>query len=70
MGKELIFDICEKVFGRSDLDWSEIVSKHGMDCHPDTLRKAGVGIKMAAEAGAISFGSSEYDEVYKAKRQF
>lgn len=73
MSKELIFDIFEKVSGRSDLDWVEIRDKHDVECHPDTLRKAGVGIKMAAEAGALSFRSEkacEYDEVYKAKRQF
>ena len=73
MEKELIFDIFEKVSNRSDLDWIEIRDKHHMDCHPDTLRKAGVGIKMAAEAGALTFDSektSSYDELQKAKRQF
>lgn len=73
MEKELIFDILEKVSNRSDLDWIEIRDRHGLDCHPDTLRKAGVGIKMAAEAGTLSFRSekaNEYDETYKAKRQF
>lgn len=66
MEKELIFDIFEKVSNRSDLDWIEIRDKHHMDCHPDTLRKAGVGIKMAAEAGALTFDSnktSDYDEL-------
>lgn len=59
MEKELIFDIFEKVSNRSDLDWIEIRDKHGLDCHPDTLRKAGVGIKMAAEAGALSFNTGK-----------
>ena len=73
MDKELIFDIYEKVSSRSDLDWVEIRDRHNLDCHPDTLRKAGVGIKMAAEAGALSFKDDKdnaYDEIYKAKKQF
>lgn len=64
--KQLIFDIFEKVNGRSDLDWSEIRENHGLDCHPDTLRKAAVGIKMAADAGVLNFNkadTSAYAEV-------
>lgn len=57
--KELIFDILEKVSGDSDMDWIEILEKHELECHPDTLRKAAVGIKMAADAGVINFGDSE-----------
>ena len=58
--KELIFDIFEKVNGKSDLDWSEIRENHGLDCHPDTLRKAAVGIKMAADAGVLNFEKGVY----------
>lgn len=71
--KKLIFDIFEKVNGKSDLDWSEIREAHGLDCHPDTLRKAAVGIKMAADAGVLNFekaDTSSYAEVQIAKRQF
>ena len=53
--KNLIFDIYEKVTGRSDKDWAEICNLNDLECHPDTLRKAGVGIKMAAEAGVLNF---------------
>ena len=42
--KKLIFDILEKVKGRSDMDWVEIRDAYNLDCHPDTLRKASVGI--------------------------
>lgn len=73
MDKELIFDIYEKVSNKSDLDWVEIRDRHGLDCHPDTLRKAGVGIKMAAEAGVLTFEekmNDNYSELYKAKQQF
>lgn len=40
--------------------------------HPDTLRKAGVGIKMAADAGMLSVTDtkSNYAEQYIAKKQF
>lgn len=71
--KELIFDIFEKINGKSDLDWSEIREVHGLDCHPDTLRKAAVGIKMAADAGVLNFekaDTSAYAEAQIAKRQF
>lgn len=37
--------------------------------HPDTLRKAGVGIKMAADAGMLAVPSTYRDE-YIAKKQF
>ena len=33
-------DIREKLEGGSDLDWSEIVKKYGLNIHSDTLRKA------------------------------
>lgn len=71
--KDLIFDIYEKVTGLSDLDWAEIRIKHGLDCHPETLRKAGVGIKMASEAGVLNFDEASteaYADLYKAKKQF
>lgn len=71
--KELIHDVYDKVFGLTDLDWSEICVKHDLDCHSDTLRKAGYGIKMAAEAGVLNFTSVDmenYNEIFKAKKQF
>lgn len=71
--KELIFDIYEKVCGKSDLDWVEIRDKHDLDCHIDTLRKSGAGIKLASEAGCLNFekaSTDAYAEVYKAKKQF
>ena len=40
--------------------------------HPDTLRKAGVGVKMVADAGLLSVPSPEqtYKDEYIAKKQF
>lgn len=71
--KKLIFDIYEKINGQSDMDWGEIREAHRLDCHPDTLRKAAVGIKMAADAGCLNFDkadTSAYAEAQIAKRQF
>lgn len=72
--KELVFDILEKVNGNSDKDWSEILEAHNGDVNVDTLRKAGMGIKLANEAGCISFednsDKAKYDKMYEAKRQF
>lgn len=71
--KKLIFDIMEKATGKSDMDWIEIRDAYGLECHPETLRKAGVGIKMAAEAGCLSFEKSDIDdyaELFIAKKQF
>ena len=71
--KKLIFDILEKVKGRSDMDWIEIRDAYNLDCHPDTLRKASVGIKMAADSGCLDFDKADVDdyaEIYIAKKQF
>ena len=35
--KDLIFDIYEKVNGRSDSDWVEIAQEHGLDISTETL---------------------------------
>lgn len=49
--KTLVEDIADKVSGKSDMDWSEICAKHGNRVNPETLRKAGVGVKLMLEAG-------------------
>ena len=48
---ELVQEILDKKNGDSDMDWSEIVSTFDLDCNPETLRKAGVGVKLASDAG-------------------
>ena len=71
--KDLIFDIYEKVTGRSDLDWCEIAAKHNPNMSAETLRKAGVGIRMAAEAGMMAIpgvvNEGAMDEEYIAYRK-
>ena len=71
--REIIYDVYEKAVGLSELDWAEICEKHNLQCHPDSLRKAGVGIRMAAEAGVLNFDTPEmtdYNEAYKEKQKF
>lgn len=48
--KKLVEDILDKKNGRLDTDWAELCEKYHLDISPDTLRKAGVGIKLAEEA--------------------
>ena len=48
---ELVQEILDKKNGDSDMDWSEIVGSFDLDCSPETLRKAGVGVKLASDAG-------------------
>lgn len=76
--KELVRDIYDKVvLGDNEMEWLDICDKHGSPCHPDTLRKAGVGIKMCAEAGCLNFNQieangawDEYNANYGSKVQF
>lgn len=57
---ELIQEILDKKNGDSDRDWSEIVADFDLECSPETLRKAGVGIKLASDAG-MTFGAKPDD---------
>ena len=47
----LVQDMLDKKNGVGDKDWSEIVEEYNLECSPDTLRKAGVGVKLANDAG-------------------
>lgn len=65
---ELVSAIQDKKNGVSDYDWSELVDKFGLQIRPDTLRKAGVGIALADEAGLLNLGSTlSSEEVVKPK---
>jgi len=48
--KALTHQICDKKMGLLDKDWAELVTEYDLDISPDTLRKAGVGLKLAADA--------------------
>lgn len=45
----LVDEIVAKKRGELDLDWGELVQKYRLDCNPDTLRKAGVGVQLACD---------------------
>ena len=49
--QSLVQEMLDKKNGVGDMDWSEIVEEYDLDCSPDTLRKAGVGVKLASDAG-------------------
>lgn len=70
-------DIYAKVNKESDMDWAEIAVVHGLDVSSETLRKAGLGVRWAAEAGMLDLDGAEgegsaanYEDAYKAKTQF
>lgn len=48
---ELVQEVLDKKNGDSDRDWTEIVADFDLECSPETLRKAGVGVKLASDAG-------------------
>ena len=70
MEKDLVLAILNKVQGISDLDWGEIAEFYNLNMHPDTLRKAAVGVKMVADAGLLNTAEKTYANEYVAKKQF
>lgn len=58
----LVQEMIDKKNGESDRDWSEIVSDFDLECSPDTLRKAGVGVKLANDAG-MGFDANDPDAI-------
>lgn len=51
--QELVQCILDKKKGLNDTDWCDIVSDYDLDVSSETLRKAGVGVKMAEDAGMV-----------------
>ncbi len=47
----LVQEMLDKKNGVLDKDWCDMVMDYDLDCSPDTLRKAGVGIKLASDSG-------------------
>lgn len=52
--EELVRHIAQKKAGLIDLDWQEICEKYDLNISADTLRKAGVGIKLATDANMLN----------------
>lgn len=48
---ELVQQMLDKKNGGCDIDWRDIVQDYGLECNPETLRKAAVGVKLAEDAG-------------------
>ena len=48
---DLVQEMLDKKTGVLDKDWCDMVMDYDLDCSPDTLRKAGVGVKLANDAG-------------------
>ena len=48
---DLVQQILDKKNGVADIDWRDIVQDFNLDCSSETLRKAGVGVKLAEDAG-------------------
>ena len=47
----LVQEVLDKKTGVLDKDWCDMVMDYNLDCNPETLRKAGVGVKLASDAG-------------------
>lgn len=47
----LVQEVLDKKNGVLDKDWGDMVIDYDLECNPETLRKAGVGIKLASDAG-------------------
>ena len=54
--RKLVNEMVDKKNGASDKDWAEICSEFDLSVNAETLRKAGVGVKLASDAG-MSFQS-------------
>lgn len=70
--KDLVSCIEQKKSGELDLDWSEIVESFDLSMNAETLRKAGVGVKLVSDAGmlgepAVSDMSDGYIERQKVR---
>lgn len=73
---DLVRQIAAKKQGTIDEDWTEICARFDLDLNAETLRKAGVGIKLAADAdmlgGAhtdLSFGYVERQKIRDLTKQ-
>lgn len=51
--QDLVYDMIRKKNGELDEEWADIVANYELDMSGDTLRKAGVGVKLAYDAGVV-----------------
>ena len=57
---KLVQEILDKKDGHNPIEWRDLVQQYDLSCNPETLRKAGVGIKLAKDAG-MSFDAAPKD---------
>lgn len=62
--RDLVRQIADKKQGLVDIDWSEMCAQFGLDINVETLRKAGVGIKLAADANMLGPGVADVSDGY------
>lgn len=63
--RDLVNVIADKKRGQIDIDWADLCNQFALDINPETLRKAGVGIKMAMDAKMLGACSEFiYDNGY------
>ena len=60
----LVGQIAKKKAGLIDIDWNEICEQFDLNINAETLRKAGVGIKLAADANMLSGCVSDISNGY------
>ena len=51
--QDLVYDMVRKKTGELADEWADIVTTYDLDMSGDTLRKAGVGVKLAYDAGIL-----------------
>ena len=64
--RNLVDEIVAKKNGELDQDWYELVRKYRLDCNPETLRKAGVGVKLACDV-FVDNGSKDQNYIERQK---
>lgn len=65
--KSLVEEILNKKNGVTDKDWVDIITEYQLDIHPDTLRRASIGVKLYDESGIAPIvpATNEYIERQK-----
>lgn len=61
---DLVKQIAKKKSGEIDTDWSEICDQFGLNINAETLRKAGVGIKLVADANMLGTAHTDLSSGY------
>ena len=67
--RNLVGEMIDKKNGASDKDWAEICDEFDLTVNAETLRKAGVGVKLASDAGMSFCGSSDESGTEYMERQ-